>query len=421
MKRLALVVLVACSSKKTEVPPVPAVPPAPAAKVVAATRPIERPVLPDGPVVSAKLGAAGGALTSSDGLLAITVPPGVVATDTTFSVQEIGVNTPGSPTGRGYRLEPHGPFGKPISLAFKPEPGRSLDGAAVATKIASGWSAPAQVHVGDTIQVRTDHLSDWSITSGIALTPAQASTSKRGTVGLGVQICFTPAPTGTLDPTPVICQLPTGVGNMLRSARLLVNGVANGDASVGTLEVTGDATLRYTAPAQVPAANPVAISVEFTTLPNERFGRIVGVASIFVVDEPSYFGFFTSVTKHAEGETRSHGTVFWNYDASDRTYHATGVEHVDIVLGCGVASGGAQKIDPSHSVLELGGGSYNARIAGLTVTSTPCQDTAVEGEIAGTGGLDVEGQRATGDDLFGTFTTADPDFPTTYTWKFWKF
>ncbi|MFT3697488.1 MAG: hypothetical protein QM831_30375 [Kofleriaceae bacterium] len=421
MYRLILLVAVLGCSKKTDAPattssnssspPATAVKRAPIAPLAA---------LPDGLPVSATIGAAGGALASSDGLLAITVPAGALAADTKLSVQEIATT---SRTGRGYRLEPSGTtFAQPIKLAFSPEPGAHTDGAAVAYKDPSGkWVAPAQTHTPTAIEVATTHFSDWSIQSGIELQPAAASVSKNGVVDLTVQICFTSAPQGDTTPVYINCQLPVGVANMLRASHLMVNGIENGNASVGTVNVSGDDRITYHAPAQVPAPNPVAITVEFTTLPNEHFGKIIGYSSVYVADQPSYFGRYTSVTKHAEGESRGTGYAFWNYSA-DGKWHAMGYQHTDAILGCPVASGGAAPIDPAKSWLEISDGKYKAHIYGMAVKMVPCQDTAVDNIIDGSSGLETGDapQTVTDDTLRGTFVTSDPDFPTTYTWEFTK-
>ncbi len=416
--------LAACSHKKTEAPAVgsgalvAADPKAP----VAAPEP--RAPVPDGPIVTTVLTAGGGSATSSDGLLAVTVPGGVLDQ---LTLQQIATDNPSSARGRGYRLEPSGkPFANPVQLVFSPEPGGTLDGAAAtyldAHKV---WLAPPQTHdATGAIHVATSHFSDWSISSAIRLWPDQSSLGLSGSRALYVQICFVPAPTGTDEPTPIVCHDPKTAGKLLRGATLSVNGIEHGDASVGKVQLVDDTTISYVAPAHVPAHNPVAISVALATLPNERFGRLVGIANVLISDHKSYVGTFSSRSKHAEGETRTHGYAIWNYDAADARWHATGMLYVDAALGCGIARGGSHRIDPATTTLEITPGAdkvvhYTARIPGVEIEMVPCQDTAVEGPIAGTGGLTTDpAQTGTLDKLADTFTDTDPDFPTTWTWDF---
>ena len=60
---------------------------------------------PVGDAVSAVIGPKGGELASADGRLSMSVPPGTVAEDTTFSIELITSLVP-SAIGAGYRLEP---------------------------------------------------------------------------------------------------------------------------------------------------------------------------------------------------------------------------------------------------------------------------------------------------------------------------
>jgi hypothetical protein len=70
-----------------------------------------------GTAVTKQIDAAGGALTSQDGKLTITVPAGTVSSSTTFSIQPItNTLTQGKPA---YRLLPEGiTLAKPVQLSF---------------------------------------------------------------------------------------------------------------------------------------------------------------------------------------------------------------------------------------------------------------------------------------------------------------
>ena len=74
--------------------------------------------IPVGPAVTASIAAGGGSLSSSDGMVQLTVPAGAVSAATTFSIQPILNFCPGGQA-MAYRLSPDGiAFTKPVSLTF---------------------------------------------------------------------------------------------------------------------------------------------------------------------------------------------------------------------------------------------------------------------------------------------------------------
>lgn len=123
------------------------------------------------------IGAAGGELTSGDGKLKITVAPGTVTANTTFSIQPITNTLFEGKDRTAYRLLPEGTrFAKPVQLQFAYHDDDTLntseDVLTVASQLADGaWSVlPTRLNRNaKTLTVETDHFSDWTITGGIFL------------------------------------------------------------------------------------------------------------------------------------------------------------------------------------------------------------------------------------------------------------
>ncbi len=114
----------------------------------------------------------GGVLASPDGHLFVEVPPGAVPAGAQFTVQELTNLAPGG-IGPAWRLGPEGTtFPVPITLTFfAGAVGRPLDELTVAWQDDEGYwhRAVAQAVVRDptanTLTVRTNHLSSWTLTT----------------------------------------------------------------------------------------------------------------------------------------------------------------------------------------------------------------------------------------------------------------
>ncbi|RPD40877.1 hypothetical protein EG028_12720 [Chitinophaga barathri] len=125
------------------------------------------------------IGPAGGALTSVDGLVTITVPAGTVAANTEFGIQSITNTLTGDSTVLNYRLTPEGStFSKPVTVAFSyDQPGlwdALADGMMIGCQNPDGtWKAVSSVldKQAKTVKVATTHFSDWSIVSLLKLVP----------------------------------------------------------------------------------------------------------------------------------------------------------------------------------------------------------------------------------------------------------
>lgn len=91
---LLLIAFAAC--KKSNDPAIELPPPTPTAVGT-----------PDGAAVTKNIGAAGGTILSSDGMLELVIPAGAVATPTDITIQPITNHAPNG-VGKGYRCLPDG-------------------------------------------------------------------------------------------------------------------------------------------------------------------------------------------------------------------------------------------------------------------------------------------------------------------------
>lgn len=252
--------------------------------------------LPEGLPASATIGAAGGTLTSSDGRLTTTVPAGALAANTVVEIQPITATAPGA-FGSGYRLTPEGVnFAKPVTLTFNysaAEAGASVpESLRIAARDSRGhWRVmnttrdPARREIA----VTTTHFSDWSHVGGLQIAPASATVEVNKKQFLRVIFCGDgPDPEANEQRLLLECR-PAGRG--ADPTRWSVNSIANGNATVGTISTVAglERFANYTAPAAVPAQNPVAVSAEFVEDPALGTTRLV--SNITVVDKvPKYEG-----------------------------------------------------------------------------------------------------------------------------------
>lgn len=244
---------------------------------------------PLGAPVSATIGPEGGLLSSADGRLRLIVPAGALAEDTDLSVQEIS-NTAPHGHGSAYRLRPDGlDFALPVTLVFDtaevlPAAGQAR-GTAVAFQDEQGlWQAVLDSHLDEeagVLEARTRHFSDWTFFQALRIDPAEATVMTGASIGLTVQSCLVVSedPEDFIAPLLPTCR-PLSLTPLIRQAA--VNGVPDGDSAVGTVSrAEGQPLLTYVAPGSVPAANPVAVSVQ-VSLPGP--GLHLLVANVLVQD-----------------------------------------------------------------------------------------------------------------------------------------
>jgi len=284
---------------------------------------------PVGSSTSKTIGAGGGSVASDDGLFALTIPAGALASDTLITVQAITNNAWGG-IGGGYRLTPNGlTFSIPVQLAFKVAPEDLVGSAAALLDVAVQDDAglwyilknTAYDDASGTLSSTTTHFSDYSSVEGLQIRPASASLATLGTLDLHVKYCHQETIT---DPADNLTALAYNCDEELAPVGTFsnwsVNGVKGGNGAVGTVTATVGNTARYKAPPSVPPGNPVAVSVEA----KGRRGKTLLVSNITI--GASWYG--TVVIE--QGTAKSEAHVFWALTASYQgieTYEPSGTVH----------------------------------------------------------------------------------------------
>lgn len=246
---------------------------------------------PAGTPIQKVIGAAGGTLGTPDGAVRLDIPAGALSGDQTIALQPITRTAPGG-TGQTYRLSPEGQtFATPARLTFTYTDGDVQGSAPQALSIgfqdAQGvWQyhrTPTRDLTAKTVSVETTHFSDWSMLEGIQLRPLKAEVEVGKTLPLQVMSCLDPQ--GDPDSELIPGHDCSPAAAAFTAKGWAANGVAGGNASVGTVADTGDKSgaATYTAPAQKPGRNPVAVSVGVSDL---ILGNLTLVSNVKVT-EPS--------------------------------------------------------------------------------------------------------------------------------------
>jgi len=220
------------------------------------------------PPSSQVIDAMGGSIASADGRMTVTVPAGAVAGATTFTIQPITNQAPGG-VGNAYRLGPAGEtFSTPVSISLHYSStdlaGTVADALSLAYQDTQGrWDVYKSVTLDtteQTVTVSSSHFSDWALLAGESLEPAAARIGTGQTQTLTLVWCQEIDFGDPLIQYAAVCQ-PIG-----DASSWSVNSVPGGNNNVGTVS-TGDSSAIYTAPGTIPAANPVAVSVEALLAP----------------------------------------------------------------------------------------------------------------------------------------------------------
>lgn len=230
-----------------------------------------------GTAATATIGAAGGTLTSTDGVLTLTIPPGALAATASISIQPI-TNMAWGGTGQAYRLAPGGlTFTIPVTLAFQVDAG-TLDGSApefmkVATQGQDGlWYVLKDRTYDDvtrTLTTRTNHFSDYSTVLGVQLRPGSAAVDFQGKITLRVEYCYDAAAAGDPELVSLVYTCDDGtdpIAPLGTFSNWSVNGIPGGSGSVGSVTAAAqtDQQALYYAPALTPPTNPVKVTVQAT-------------------------------------------------------------------------------------------------------------------------------------------------------------
>ncbi len=227
---------------------------------------------PIGQATRAVIGSAGGTLHSADGSVSVEVPPGAFERDETLSLQEISHQNHGAP-GRAWRIGPQTLTpALPLTLRLRYDDADLQGTDAAELRLAyqdaqRRWIVPAAPSLDTaarTLTLSTRRLGDWSRFARLSLSPSAATVRVGQQLALKVLRCevvgFDAGAEGDNPQLVKDCQPDPQV----RTNGPRVNGLAGGDATVGTA-VWPDpqrAEYLYTAPATVPSPRTVALSVQ---------------------------------------------------------------------------------------------------------------------------------------------------------------
>ncbi len=259
---------------------------------------------PTGPAVTATIDASGGTLSSADGILELTVPPGAVSAATVFSIQPITNHCPGG-FGIAYRLLPEGiTFAQPVTLTF------SYADTLVANEELLGiafqgtdktWFAPKEFSLDEAenkISVQTKHFTDFDLFERMIIVPSEAIVKINESIDL--EVIIVGEPRDTTDDGIELVNL-----NISKTyvSTWQVNGTSGNDAS-GHIVKKDENKATYIAPSVVPdeSHNPVAVSatlsnITFTITINKKevtFKNPKLVANIRVIGGALFSVVFTS-------------------------------------------------------------------------------------------------------------------------------
>ncbi|MET4577299.1 hypothetical protein [Ottowia thiooxydans] len=305
-----LVALGACGGGDDDSSPTPTPGPAPA-PAPGAPLPAVTPVGDaQGTPTSASLNSAGGTVGSADGRFSLIVPEGALTALTTLTIQPINNGAPGR-VGTGYRLMPEGVvFAKPVQLRFTyadvDTVGSSASALGVGVQQKDGtwqWQGGTLDTAAKTVTTTTTHFSDWSLVKGYQLRPGTASVKTGASLALRLAFCFA-RPAGNSNGADVgySCDSDEDTPAPLNwVVNWAVNGSPGGGAGVGTVAGNGTGAT-YTAPAKVPASNPVAVSAE---IQNTR-AKVLVVSNVTITDTtPTYTGSISGTSTMPGGITTS--------------------------------------------------------------------------------------------------------------------
>ena len=244
---------------------------------------------PTGTVVTDSIGPAGGVISSADGSLSLSVPAGAVSADTVFGLQPIS-NTAWGGRGGGFRLTPAGAtFMKPVTLRFKLSTsdlkGASLGQLGVAFQNPQGvWEVledAAFDAASQSLSADTTHFTDFATFPYVELRPASSLLKLKSPLVLELYECVQRARASDPKKTTLTkCQssranAEEGVSSAYRIKSWVVNGVPNGNATVGAISKMDAYSGTYTAPAKIPSSGKivtVAVGITSASTPNQNAG-----------------------------------------------------------------------------------------------------------------------------------------------------
>ncbi len=243
---------------------------------------------PEGVIITATIGPAGGIIESADKRVQVQIPAGALTGNQPISVQPLTNNYCPAGTGQAFRLMPHGLiFTKPATITFQYTDQDVNGSAPEALRVAyqneqGSWQSPATKSVDTTtrtVSVQTMHFSDWGLFQTMYIDPNQAFLNPDGHVSLVLrQTLDEPAPGQSDD--DIFIPLPSS----FIDARYVERWAFIGEGRLIHKQTTGD----YYAPDHIPADNPEVVTVflnKTVTIGGQVFKDIRLVANLFVAPE----------------------------------------------------------------------------------------------------------------------------------------
>lgn len=337
---------------------------------------------PIGTPVTATIGAEGATLVSADGAATLIVPPGALAAPTELAIQLI-TNHAWATTGGAYRLTPDGTtFAVPVELQLRYDP-VALEMNPEVLRIAyqdaeQFWAVLAAPTVDTSqqhVRVAVTHFTDFALTEGERLVPDDAVLAVDKVTTVRLQLCFDHETENLDEPRMVPCidastsltyrDLPNAV-----SDQASVNGIVLGDVTVGQLSPQNSKWL-YIAPSEVPASNPVAITVPLIGMPNSPSFLTTNITIVGADDIWTGTAIYTLTNNDTPGITNTQVTraeVTWTFDeelgshvpSGTVEYSETGSYDNPPGPPCQITASYTGSIDPSFSslVINLANGMY---------------------------------------------------------------
>jgi len=228
--------------------------------------------VPTGPSVTQVIGATGGTISTADGKVVLTVPSGALASSTSITIQNI-TNTALTSNGDAYRFLPNGlKFSSPVTIQFH-YTDDDVNGSMPALlgiafqDSANFWEpiVPSGLDtVSKTVSAQTSHFTDYLSYKTVQMMYVDGDLIAKTKLFVNRKETFAvyaahKSNVGLLEPL--------NTSYTLQATEWSVNGVANGNATFGTVsaaDLSGSENIisaKYTAPAQRPgsADNPVTL------------------------------------------------------------------------------------------------------------------------------------------------------------------
>ncbi len=242
---------------------------------------------PDGEKTQMKIGKEGGGITSSDGKVSLIFPEGALSKKTTISIQPTTNLVPNG-NGKAYKMEPSGiNFLQPVQIIFNytenETEGNSPQLLGIAMQDDKGlWSSLNKAvidTVAKTIKAEIRHFSSYVNFSRAKIHPASAKVKVNGSRRLQIVGAFTDDTDEDAELAPLLIEYP--------DMKWSVNGIPNGNSSIGIISASHRGSAIFQAPAQIPAQNPVAVTAEqqFSTSFLNRYGVPKLVSNITIYDD----------------------------------------------------------------------------------------------------------------------------------------